>query len=297
MKIKLTLTILILVLYYLGQAQDTFQKVYNNKNGGCDAIQPTTDGGYIISGTRMIDDNHYDMYLLKINSNGNIIWTKTYGGEGSTHGSFAQQTSDGGYIACGYNQSGIANKIYTINTDSSGNLLWSKKIGGHQFSSYKAKQVKQTNDGGFIICGYSAPEIAYYGAAFLIKTNSIGDTLWTKAYRGNRGSYGYCVEQTTDGGYILAGRITDSLNTEITDVLLVKTNSDGDTLWTKTFGGANYDVAYAIKQTSDGGYAIAGKTDSFGSGFDDVFITKTDVHGNPIWQRNTGELVLKGAIV
>lgn len=290
MKFNLTLMMFAIVFGHLGKAQDTFQKVYMSKNDGCSSIQPTTDGGYILSGTKMMSGSRYDMYLLKINANGNIIWTKTYGGEGFTWGKFAQQTSDGGYIACGYNQSGMvgAYKICIVKADSSGNLLWSKKFGGHQFSSHEAYQVKQTSEGGFIICGYSAPEINWYRSAFLIKTNSIGDTLWTKAYRGNRDSYGYCVEQTTDGGYILAGQVSDSLNTTINDILLVKTNSEGDTLWTKTFGGANGDVAYAIKQTADGGYAVAGKTGSFGSGTDDVFLCKTDIGGNPIWTKAYG---------
>ena len=289
MNTKLAITILILLFYYFGQAQDIFQKVYSEKNDDCQSIQPTLDGGYILAGTTSASTSYWNMYLMKINSSGEILWTKTYGDTMYTMGTFAQQTSDGGYIACGYNQPGMAGqyKICVVKTDPSGNIQWSKKIGGQFFNSYKAYQAKQTSDGGFVICGSST--IGYgYSAAFLLKTNSLGDTLWTKSFLGNRGSYGYCVEQTTDGGYILAGEISDSLSTEVRDVLLVKTDPFGDILWTKTFGGVNHDIAYAIKQTLDGGYIIAGQTRSFGAGLDDVFITKTDILGNPIWTKTYG---------
>lgn len=292
MKPEMILIMMIIVLnpFNTTTAQDTFQKVYSKQNDGCSSIRPTNDGGYILAGSHKVNPGRWDLYLMKINAGGDIIWANNYGGEGFTHGTFADQTDDGGYIACGYSQPEMAGayKIVALKTDATGNLIWSKKFGGHQFSTYQAYRVHQTTDGGFIICGYAAPEIAGPRAAFLIKTDAVGDTLWTRAYPGNRDSFGYCVEQTSDGGYIMSGQARDSLDVDIMDVLLVKTNTEGDTLWTRTFGGANEEIGYAVKQTPDGGYVVAGQTGSMGSGADDFFITKTSPDGNLLWTKAYG---------
>jgi len=144
--------------------------------------------------------------------------------------------------------------------------------------------VQQTQDGGYIVAG----TYDYLGTdpqVYLIKTNAFGDTLWTRTYEETGADWGNSVQQTSDGGYIVAGTTRSFGNGW--QVYLVKTNASGDTLWTRTYGGAGDDWGYSVKQTSDSGYVIAGHTTSFGNG-DQVYLIKTDASGDTLWTRNYG---------
>jgi hypothetical protein len=293
MKLKFLSIFLLTSCCFFGFGQVTFQKVYERKNENCNSIQPTFDGGYIMAATKWNTGGQYDMSLIKIDSTGELMWTKIYGSILFTQGSFAEQTNDGGYIVAGLSQPGMAGAylIYIVKTDSAGILQWSKTYGGTWWSSYEAYKIKQTFDGGYIICGSASPNLLGPPAALLIKINAVGDTTWTKAYHGLRGANANSVEQTFDGGYVFTGDITDSLSTFVTNALIVKTDSNGDTLWTKCIGGSFnncYVSANAIKQTFDSAYIMTGKTSSFGAGNDDVFLTKTDTGGNPVWTKTFG---------
>ena len=118
------------------------------------------------------------------------------------------------------------------------------------------------------------------------KTNA-QDTTWTKTFGGSSNDRGYSVQQTTDGGYVIGG-YTSSYGNGSADVWLIKTDADGDTLWTKTFGGSSNDRGYSVQQTTDGGYIIAGYTESFGNGDDDVWLIKTDSNGDSLWTKTFG---------
>jgi hypothetical protein len=109
-----------------------------------------------------------------------------------------------------------------------------------------------------------------------------GDSLWTKIYGGSSHDHGFSVQQTDDGGYIMAGK-TSSFGAGVDDFYLVKTNADGDTSWTRTYGGEIYDRGYSVQQTTDGGYIVAGHTNSFGAGNFDAYLVKTDTNGDTIW--------------
>ena len=264
-------------------AQITFQKAYGGTgyNSG-NSVQQTTDGGYIITGESDNYNQAGDVYLIKTNPYGDTLWTKTYGGPYFDWGNSVQQTTDGGYIIAGGTKSfGIgANNLYLIKTNSTGDTLWSKtySIIVDDFES----SIQQTTDGGYIITGYTYTSGLYSEKVYLIKTNSIGDTLWTKTYGGTNYDQGNYVRQTTDGGYIITGS-TNSFGSGGEDVYLIKTNSNGDTLWTKTYGGTNNDIGYCIQQTTDGGYIIAGYTQSFNSG--GVYLIKTNVSGDTLWTK------------
>ncbi|PJA26943.1 MAG: hypothetical protein CO189_08780, partial [candidate division Zixibacteria bacterium CG_4_9_14_3_um_filter_46_8] len=114
-----------------------------------------------------------------------------------------------------------------------------------------------------------------------------GDTLWTRTYGGSNWDGAYSVQQTNDGGYIIAGE-TASFGAGDWDFYLVKTDGTGDTLWTRTYGGSNADVALSVRQTVDGGYIIAGYTESLGAGGKDFFLVKTDAVGDTLWTRTYG---------
>lgn len=145
---------------------------------------------------------------------------------------------------------------------------------------------QQTMDGGYIMGGLSSvtPTDVNFMA---VKTNSIGDTIWTKTYGGNGDEESYAMQQTADGGYIFVG-IDSSSGLGNYNVYAVKTDANGDTLWTKSYGGSDYDFGQAVQQTADGGYIIAGYTGSFGAGGPDVYLLKITSNGTLTWSKTYG---------
>ncbi len=272
-------------------AQITFQKSFGGVSC-CErgyAIQQTNDGGYIVVGTTSSWGalGYSDVYLIKTDANGAMLWSKTYGGGSDEEGYAVQQTTDGGYIVAGYAMSfgaGLAD-VYLIKTDANGNTLWTKTYGGT--ISDRAEAVQQTTDGGYIVAGWTGSFGAGGADVYLIKTDANGNTLWTKTYGGGFFDYGYAVEQTNDGGYIVAGK-TNSFGAGDYDVYLIKTDANGNTLWTKTYGGVDRDYSYAVQQTTDGGYIVVGETWNFGAGNLDVYLIKTDANGNTLWTKTYG---------
>ena len=274
----------------LAQPPDT---LWTRTYGGADwdeghSVQQTADSGYIIAGyTYSFGAGGADVYLIKTDANGDSIWTRTYGGTADDGGWSVQQTADGGYIITGSTNSfGVgADDVYLIRTNSNGDTLWTKTYGGTDVDG--GFSVQQTSDSGYIIAGVTNSFGVDTFDVYFIKTNANGDTLWTKTYGGVDDDWGWSVQQSTDGGYIVAGH-TYSFGAGTYDVYLIKTDANGDTLWVKTYGGTNWDVSRSVQQTSDGGYIIAGWTNSFGPGDFDVYLIKTDANGDTLWTRTYG---------
>lgn len=251
------------------------------------SIDLTTDDGFIIVGTTNPGGLQDDIWLVKTDSSGDTLWTKTFGipGVNQDFGHSVQQTTDGGYIITGFGSIGpggnIAPNIYLIKTDTNGNLEW--------FNTYDADtswdmafSVQQTIDQGYIIAGLISPFPYDSTDIYLIKTDSLGDTLWTRAYGGIEDEFGEAVIQTSDGGYIVAGA-TDSYGGGARDVYVIKTDSLGDSLWTRTYGGAENDGGFTVDETGDGDCIIGGFTQSYGSGSSDVYIIKLNSDGDSLW--------------
>jgi hypothetical protein len=286
----LALLLIISPLVSPGFSQQRWTRTYGGTqyDNGC-SVQQTQDGGYIIAGiTQSFGDTLGDVYLIKTNTYGDTLWTRTYGGANTDVGCSIQQTQDGGFIVAGYTLSfGVGGAdVWLIKTDVTGDTLWTRTYGGQDFDW--GYSVQQTQDGGYIIGGYTGP----YGAGlcdfYLIKTNASGDTLWTRTYGGAGDDEGFSVQQTQDGGYIIAGR-TSSFGATGYDVWLVRTNVSGDTLWARRYGWPLYDKGYSVKQTQDGGYIITGWTD-LGARLWDVYLVKTNSSGDTLWTRTYGGL-------
>jgi len=243
------------------------------------SVQQTSDGGYIVAGYTRSFGAGGDVFLLKTDASGNLQWAKTFGGSDYDWAYSVQQTSDGGYIVAGVTYSFGAgnNDVFLLKTDASGNLQWAKTFRGSSYDG--ALSVQQTSDGGYIVAGYTSSFGAGGSDVFLFKTDASGNLQWTKTFGGGADDYAYSVQQTSDGGYIVAGE-TYYLITGDVDVFLLKTDASGNLQWAKTFGGIGGDYAYSVQQTSDGGYIVTGLTYSFGAGYNDVFLLKTDANGD-----------------
>jgi len=250
-------------------------------------VQQTTDGGYIIGAhSESFGAGSHDVYLIKCDLNGDLIWTKVYGGSSADGAYSIQQTVDGGYIISAHTSSFGAGQhdIYLLKTDDNGDTLWTKNYGGSNGDFLRS--VQQTSDEGYVFVAETLSFGAGSADVYLVKTDSSGNLMWTKTYGGRSSDYGYSVRQTKDGGYIIGG-YTSSFGTGMSDVYLIRTDSSGDISWAKTYGGTSSDFGYSVRQTADEGYIIAGYTESFGTA-GDVYLLRTDSDGNLLWSQSYG---------
>jgi hypothetical protein len=245
------------------------------------SVQQISDGGYVIAGyTSSYGAGGDDVWLITTDSNGNEVWDKTFGGTSDDIGVSIRQISDDGYIVVGYTSSygaGVGD-VWLIKTDSNGNEAWDKTFGGT--SSDGGLSVQQTSDSGYVIAGSTSSYGAGGNDVWLIKTDSNGNRVWDKTFGGTSEDAAWSVQQTSDGGYVIAG-YTSSYGAGGEDVWLIKTNSNGNEVWDKTFGGASFDNGMLVQQTSDSGYVIAGSTTSYGAGAADVWLIRRGPEGEP----------------
>ena len=279
-KFFLALAVVVVVsITAFAQAPDTlWTKTFGGSSNDYGySVQQTWDGAYINAGeTSSFGAGSADVYLIKTDSSGDTLWTNTLGGSSYDTGYSVQQTSDGGYIIAGTTHSYGAGQydVYLIKTDAFGDSLWTNTFGGSD-DDY-GYSVQQTADGGYIIAGWTVP----YGASsldvYLIKTDNEGNQQWQRTFGGgSSGEEGYCVQQTDDGGYIIVGDIEYSGGSS-RDIYLIKTDSQGNQQWSQTYGGSDDDHGRSVQQTLDGGYIIAGWTQSYGAGGRDVYLIRLE---------------------
>jgi hypothetical protein len=247
------------------------------------SVQQTSDGGYIVAG-RASDDA--DIWLIKTDSSGNMQWDKSFGGSGLDLPGSVQQTDDGGYAIFAQTTSyGAGGRdAWLIKTDSSGNMQWDKTFGGKEDEPSFLGQ--QTSDGGYIITGSTWSYGEGMGDILLIKTDQNGSVLWDRTFGGSWIDSSDCIKQTNDGGYIIGGLTFPSSRDEDQRGWLIKTDANGNEIWTKTLSKGQGNVA-SVQQTADGGYIIAGSVFSFGpTGLSSgSLLMKTDSLGNEEWTR------------
>lgn len=287
-KIKFWVFTIIIFIGFSVHAQNTFELTY----GGIDSdygydLLLTDDGGILICGlTYSYGEGMNDFYLIKTDNNGVVQWYKTYGGANYDYSMRIRATSDGGYIIGGVTVSYGAgsNDVYVIKINNLGDTLWTKTYG--DWYNEIIYDIEETSDGGFVIIGKTLSFGNYYGEVYLIKTDSCGDTLFTKRYGGDDLNWGLSIEQTSDNGYIICGK-TSSFGAGGQDVYIIRTNPNGDTLWTKTFGDTLHDWGNEILITDDGGFIIAG-TYNFNGLNGDVYLFKISSNGIMEWQKTYG---------
>jgi hypothetical protein len=213
-----------------------------------------------------------------------VEWSQTYHRIQYEWARSVQQTSDGGYILAGRTQ----DDFWLVKTYADGGMQWSQTYGGTGLDDVNS--VQQTSDDGYIMAGFTDS----YGAGdydfWLVKTYTNGTMQWSKTYGGTGLDFAYSVQQTSDGGYILAGYtyVSRTGDTGDYDFWLVKTYADGGMQWSQTYGGAGSEVAYSVQQTRDGGYIMAGYTDSYGAGGSNFWLVKTSSNGGMQWSKTYG---------
>ena len=268
---------------YLVKTDENGNEVWSRTFGGplpdCGrCIQNTNDGGYIIAGETNALSGMSDVYLIKTDENGNEQWNRTFGGEGYQSACSIQQTDDSGFIVAGITDSaGFDYDVYLIKTDSFGNQIWSQTYGG--LDSDYSRCVKQTDDRGYIIAGYTYSFGAGDKDVYIIKVDSIGITEWSQTFGGAEPDRAFSIDRTFDGGYLIAGD-TYSFTNGGSDLYLIKIDLTGIMEWSQTIGGDNVDTGHSILQLSDGGFVITGHTRSYGAGNYDVWLLRFDAEIN-----------------
>lgn len=251
-------------------------------------VCPTFDGGYIVTGhTSSTTTETSSIWLMKIDSTGDTLWTRIYGGPSWEKSFCVRQTADSGYVVIGRTDSfGAGNyDVWVLRTDSFGDTLWARTYGGS--AREDGYGVQQTSDGGFIFTGDTYSFGSGGSDVWLVKTDANGDTSWTRTFGGTSSDGGNSVQQTSDGGYIVAGN-TFSYGAGSADNYLIKTDSNGNMVWSQTYGGSLAEMDQEAWQTMDGGYIIGGRTESYGAGEKDFYVVKTDANGDTSWTRTYG---------
>ena len=331
--------------YWIVKIDSLGLKQWDKRFGGTDddlltSLQQTSDGGYIIAGnSNSIDGdvtgNHgfSDYWVAKLDDSANMVWQKALGGSIIEYAAYFQPTSDGGYVFIGHSHSDNGDvsgnhgefDYWVVKVDSLANILWQRSLGGSawEFGEY----IQQTNDGGFIVAGSSNSNDGDVSGnhgqydIWVVKLDNSGYIEWQKSYGGSGTDRVGCIRQTFDGGYIFAGNSVSndgdvSGNHGYEDYWIVKLDNTGNIEWQKCLGGSDLDVAESVLQTPNGGFIVAGYTDSEDGnvsgnhGYYDYWVVKLDPAGtiqcqkclggegydwaHSLLQTSQGELVIAG---
>ncbi len=282
------------------------------------SITQTFDRGYIIAGYSDSHDGditdfkkYSDYWILKLKADGDLDWQKSYGGSDKDVANSIVQTLDGGYIVAGYSDSHDgdmtnykgASDYWILKLKANGELDWQKSYGGRKEDV--ANSIIQTLDGGYIIAGYSKSDEgditnSIDGSDYwILKLKADGEIDWEKSYGGKNEDVANSIVQTFDGGYVVAG-YSESVDGDVTnprggsDYWILKLKADGEIDWQRSYGGSDKDVAKSIVQTFDGGYVIAGFSESADGyirnpkGDNDYWIIKLKEDGALDWEKSYG---------
>jgi hypothetical protein len=269
-------------------------KIYDKLNSDdlANSVKQTPDGGYIIvsyignPGDSLLGR----ILLIRTDSNGDSLWTKSFATAGGESASAVNLTNDGGFVITGKSQeAGGPGKMLLLKSDSTGNLLWCKSYEGSDYES--GNSVIQTSDSGYIIGG-GAYNISGFSGVCMVKTDSIGSPLWSKMFAVSIGSIAYSLQQTSDGGFIMAGYAQISVNPSVHGAYLLRTDGAGNLIWSKIFGAAPNCMGRSARQTSDGGFILTGFR--MGAGLD-TYLLKTDSIGIPVWAKTYGSTGIEEA--
>ena len=237
------------------------------------------DRNYIAAGTSQeFQFNSYDQfYVTKVDTSGNLLWAKVYQTSGLNYCNQIIQTHDSCFVLIGSSDY-PSNSTNIIKINSTGNVIWAKNLSspGNTFIGHS---IQETNDQCFIITGWNFQNGLFVFNASLVKIDSTGTLLWGKSFGGNFNDYGLRIKQTPDNGFLITG-YTGSFNLNNWDSYLIKTDSMGSLLWSKTYGGSGNEQCYDMDLSSDSGCIMIGFTSSFGLGYNDCYIIKTDFIGN-----------------
>jgi len=269
--------------------EKTFCKNEDGFIGGIgQSVLQTRDNGYAVAGSAwMVGTEFYNCYLIKTNSEGDLVWDKTYGGDNAVYGASIDLTYGDGFIITGLfknTKTEVAGEgdVYLLKTDGSGNLQWENHYGGDGWEI--GNSVIEDSRFHYVVAGSRKLIEEDREHIYLLKTDLAGNLLWEKMYGGaeNR-SWGYSLSETTDNGYIIAGKIRPTIG-DGSSAYIIKTDFNGNLLWERTIG--TEAEGRSVQQTSDGGYIVGGTIRTTDNNF---YLIKLNHLGDPLWQKYLGK--------
>ena len=239
------------------------------------SVRQTSDGGYVLAGAAYSLSNFHG-WVLKLDHEGSVQWSKTYGGPGSDYFSTKSQTKDGGYILTGNTES-FGSSFHSSNgrvlrLDSAGDITWQEAFEGQDI--YWAEP---TSDNGIILAG----TVCVFGStvqvagAWVFKLDTNGNTVWQKAFEATANNQAHSLKETSDGGYVVAAHST-------LGAWILRLDPNGNLLWQKSYSEGYGTIAISTSEASDKGFLIAG------GAAQGPWILKLDVKGNMVWQKTYG---------
>jgi hypothetical protein len=312
-------SLMITPLISIAQPGIEWQRCYGGSNTDApSSLQICEDGGFVAIGQTLSQDGNVtglhgasDAWLIRIDSSGQLLWQKTYGGSGIDRALEVRTTSDGGFILCGHTLSNDGDvsgnngyyDAWVLKLNEIGDIEWQKCFGGTDWD--EALDIVQTQDGGYVIAGHTLSDdgdVSHHIGGhdyWVVKINSVGEIEWEKTYGGTGHDKARSIIQTPDGGYIVAGESASndgdvSVNKGQSDYWVVKLNFEGKIEWEKSYGGSTIDEGYTILNARDGGYLVYGQTYSSDGdivghhGFYDWWVIKLNQSGNIIWTKTLG---------
>ncbi|MCA9782629.1 MAG: hypothetical protein KC518_03540 [Candidatus Cloacimonetes bacterium] len=252
------------------------------------SVIQTADGGFLVAGdTRSFGSGLSDLWLLRVDSEGDTLWTRTIGGVGDDHPGDLLASADGGAVICGTTRSSGAgfSDFWLLKVDSGGTVLWERTYGGELED--ECWTLGAAADGGFLLVGNTRSQGLGVTDLWLVRTDSLGQQQWNRSYGGSQADGGYGALELEGGDLLLTG-YTNSRGAGQADGYVIRTNSIGDTLWTRTFGGSGEDRLFACAAATPGGWLFTGRTTSWGAGGNDLWLLRLNELGDSLWTRTHG---------
>lgn len=284
MQVKKTFSYFLLLLVPFFSPSSYFEKIFGTSgNDYARSVKQLSDGSIYLFGDT--DSGKYggnDLSLIKLDKDGNLLWTKYYGSANSENGFCLNTTTDKNLVFVGEQLTATSTDIVIYKVDTSGTVIWNKTYSTTLNES--ANYIEQTSDGGYIIAGSQNDSLGYFDL-FILKLNSSGDYQWHKTFGPDRNEYAKMIHAVKDG-YILIGDMGDSLNSY--DVIVYKLDSLGNKVWAKSYGDSLVNGSQGLITTSDGNYLLYGETEPAQGERFDGYLEKIDANGTSLWKNTYG---------
>ncbi len=257
-------------------------------NDKANSIIECEDGGYIAAGlTKSFGKGKWDAWIVRVGEDGEELWSKTFGKEGDDEAFSIREAGDG-FLISGFSDRGesVEEQAWIFRIDKSGKKLWEKFYGGEHDDS--ANSLVVNADGSMVFAGVKGISSYINSDLWVVSLDPSGNPIWEKTFGERRKDKGHAIIKTSDNIYLVAGQKLSTSTSNQQDAYCIKLDSSGKKVWEKTYGGKRLDIAYDVKETEDGGFVVAGKNRSAGSGKNDLWVFKLDKSGKMLWEKTYG---------
>ena len=286
-KICLGIALLLAAGAALAQPEVEWERTYGGDSSDFGHTVIQTYRGYLFAGsTYSFGNGANDVWLVCTDSDGEVLWTKTYGDSIYNSSWACIQTEDGGFVSGGgsYSADLPAKAGLMVCADAEGDSLWARIF---DENCYVCTAIVECHDGDLVLAGSTENSHSGQGDFWLSRTDAVGNLRWTQLFDVRYADYCNAMIQTADRGFIMVGS-SDSPENHRKDGWVVRTDENGEMLWSQRYGGSSEDIFYSVIETESGDFMLAGKTQSFGVTREDFWVIQIDADGEMLWSKTFG---------